>query len=95
MTQQWQKGCMNCSTGQGIQKAAEKEHCFPHKRGSYNDRRLTSEDQTSLHQMHNTPFISLEEMNYFHPNTKQKLDTLQEKCSVCQSLHHCTADNKP
>lgn len=88
--QQWQKDCMDCSTGWGIGKAGEEEHCSPHKRGCYNARSPTSEDWTSLHHTHNAPFIPLEGMNYSHPNTKQKLDSLQEKLSVCQSLHHCT-----
>lgn len=39
---------------------------------------------------HNAPFILVEGMKHSHPNTKQKLDSLQEKLSVCQSLHHCT-----
>lgn len=70
-------------------------HCSPHKRGHYDARSLKSEDWTSPHHTHNAPFIPLEGMNYSHPNTKQKLDSLQEKLSVCQSLHHCTVINKP
>lgn len=74
----------------GTGKAVAEEHCSPHKRGCYNARSLTSEDWTSLHHTHSAPFIPLEGINYSHPNTKQKLDSPQEKLSVCQNLHHCT-----
>ena len=34
-----------------------------------------------MHPMYNTPFIPLEKMNFFHQDTKQKLNSLQEKIS--------------
>lgn len=88
--QQWQKDFMDCSTAKRIGKAVEKGHCSPHRRGCYNARSLTSEDWTSLHHTHSAPFIPLEGINYSHPNTKQKLDSLPEKLNVCRNLHHCT-----